>query len=91
MNPERPSFIACRRDHAGFARSADRDRLAAQFRVIALFDGCVERIRVDMDDLAQDPTRPGNLPGALRSPSKPSPARGPGEDAVRVNRVSRDS
>src|SRR5215472_13901082 len=31
-----------------------------------------------------------NFPRALRSPSKPSPARWRGEDAVRVNRVSDD-
>jgi len=36
MHAEGAGFIACRRDDTAFARSADRDRLAAQFRVIAL-------------------------------------------------------
>jgi hypothetical protein len=31
----------------------NRDRLPAQLRVVALFDGCVESIHVDMDDLAR--------------------------------------
>ena len=35
------------------ARSADRDRFAAQVRVVALFDAGEESIHVDMDDLAQ--------------------------------------
>src|SRR5215472_8632720 len=53
MNAKLPCLVACRRDHAALARSANRDRLAAQIRVIALFDGCVESIHVDMDDLAR--------------------------------------
>jgi hypothetical protein len=53
MNTKFPCLVACRRDNPALARSADRDRLAAQLRVIALFDGCVESIHVDMDDLAR--------------------------------------
>jgi hypothetical protein len=52
MNPERAGFVACRRDDAAFARSADRDRLAAQLGIITLFDRRVERVHVDMDDFA---------------------------------------
>jgi len=37
MNAKLPCLIACRRDDPALARSADRDRLAAQIRVIALF------------------------------------------------------
>jgi hypothetical protein len=32
------------------AGSADGDRLAAELRIISLFDGCVECVHVDVDD-----------------------------------------
>ncbi|SEN81979.1 hypothetical protein SAMN05443254_1122 [Bradyrhizobium sp. OK095] len=38
--------------HTRPARSADGDRLAAGGRIVALLDRCVERIHVDVDDLA---------------------------------------
>jgi hypothetical protein len=50
MNPELPRLIACRRHDAAFARSANRDRLAAQLGIIALFHRRVERVHIDMDD-----------------------------------------
>jgi hypothetical protein len=53
MNAKLPCLVACRGHDAALARSADRDRLAAQLRVVALFDGCIESIHVDMDDLAR--------------------------------------
>jgi len=53
MNAKLPRLVACRRDDAALARSADRDRLAALFGIVALFDGCVESIHVDMDDFAR--------------------------------------
>jgi hypothetical protein len=31
--------------------STDRDRLAFQFRIVALLDRCIEGVHVDMDDL----------------------------------------
>jgi hypothetical protein len=37
---------------AALARSPDGNGLSAQFRIVALFDGSVERIHVDMDNLA---------------------------------------
>jgi hypothetical protein len=40
-------------DDAALPRSEDPDRLPAQFRIAALFNGCVERIHVDMDDFAR--------------------------------------
>jgi hypothetical protein len=58
MDSERPRFIAGRRDDAAFARSADRNRLATQLGIVALFDRRVERVHVDMDDFA-GATRPG--------------------------------
>jgi hypothetical protein len=54
MNPELPRFIACCRDDAAFARSSDRDRLAAQLGIIALFHRRVERVHVDMNDFSHD-------------------------------------
>src|ERR1700737_1370910 len=53
MHAELARFVARGRDHAAFARSADRDRPPTQLRIITLFDGCVERIHVDMDDFAR--------------------------------------
>jgi len=52
MHAELPRFVACGCDDTSFARSADRDRLPAQLRIVTLFDRCVERIHVDMDDFA---------------------------------------
>jgi hypothetical protein len=88
MHAELPRFVACGRDDAAFARSADRDRLAAQLRIIALFDRCIERIHIDMDDFARA-ARPGrgSFCGPFRPHSEPSPDPWPGEDAVRDNRV----
>ena len=53
MHTKLPRLVACRSNDAALARAADRDRLAAQIRVIALFDGCVESIHIDMDDFAR--------------------------------------
>jgi hypothetical protein len=53
MHAELPRFVACGCDDTSFARSADRDRLPAQLRIVTLFDRRVERIHVDMDDFAQ--------------------------------------
>jgi hypothetical protein len=39
-------------DDPALARPADRDRLSAQLGIVPLLDGCVERIHVDVDDLA---------------------------------------
>jgi hypothetical protein len=58
MHAKLPCLVACCRDDAALARSADRDRLAAQLRIVALFDGCVERIHIDMNDFAPA-SRPG--------------------------------
>src|SRR6267143_475816 len=64
MHAELPRFVACGRNDASFARSADRDRLPAQLRIVTLFDRCVERIHVDMNDFAR-PARLGR--GFLRA------------------------
>src|SRR5262249_17751733 len=83
---ERARFVARGRDDTSFARTAYRNRLAAQLRIVTLFDRCVERIHVDMDDLA----RHTPLSRAFsRAPFRPhlsplSRSRWPGEDAVRV-------
>ena len=91
MNPERPRFIACRRDAAAFARSSDRDRLAAQLGIIALLHRRVERVHVDMDDFAEAArSERGLFRPRFGFHASPSPHRWSGEDAVRVNRVSRN-
>ena len=47
-------LVAGGRDHAArLRRAADRHRLAAQLRPIALLDRRVERVHVDVDDAAQ--------------------------------------
>jgi hypothetical protein len=48
---ELAGFVARRRHDATLAGSADGDRLAAKLRIIPLFDGCVEGVHVDVDDL----------------------------------------
>jgi len=55
MHAELGRFVACGRHDATFPRSADCDRLPAQLRIVTLFDRCVERIHVDMDDLREPP------------------------------------
>lgn len=64
-HPEPPRFVARRRNHAPFGRAADRQRLAPQGRVVALFDAGVERIHVDMDDLAQAERFVGGIGGRV--------------------------
>jgi hypothetical protein len=49
---ELPRFIACGRHDASLAGASDGDRFAAQIWVVALFDGRVKRIHVDMNDLS---------------------------------------
>ena len=45
-------LIAGRGHHAACPRAADRNRLAAQLRIVALLHGRIERIHVHVDDLA---------------------------------------
>ena len=53
MNPELTRFVRCRRDNTSTTgTTADYDRLAAQVRVVALFDGCKECIHIDVRDNA---------------------------------------
>ena len=50
---ERPRLVAGGGDDAArCGRAADGDRLAAQLRVVALLDGRVERVHVDVEDAA---------------------------------------
>ena len=85
MHAELARFVARRRDDAACQGSADRDRLPAQLRIVALFDRCVERIHVDMDDFAR-PARLGRATyRALITPQfGASPDHSPDEKAVRV-------
>src|SRR5579875_2939854 len=67
-------FIAGGGDHPALPRSADRDRLAAQLRIVALFDRGVEGIHVDMDDLARSDRRGrGERPALCGTSSRPIP------------------
>src|ERR1700674_2600979 len=50
--PEFARLVACRCDDATLAGATDCNGLATQFGVVALLDRGVERIHVDMDDLA---------------------------------------
>ncbi len=50
---ELAGLVAGRRHHSsGFRRAADRHRLAAQLRPVALLDGRVERVHVHVNDAA---------------------------------------
>src|SRR5262249_25427227 len=49
---ELSGLVACRCNDAALRRTADRNRLAAKLRIISLFDRRVERVHVDVDDLA---------------------------------------
>src|SRR6185503_4418159 len=52
-------LVARRRNDAALRRiAADRDRLAAQRWIIALLDGRVERVHVDMKNSSHTPVEP---------------------------------
>ena len=48
---ELAGFVACSRHDSSLAGSADGNRLAPKLRIVPLFDGCVEGVHVDVDDL----------------------------------------
>ena len=52
MHAELARFVARGSHDAALGRTAYRYRLAAELRIVALLDGRVERIHVDVDDLA---------------------------------------
>src|SRR5580692_2324128 len=49
---ELAGFVTRCRHNAAFAGSADGNRLAAEIRIVPLLDRRVERVHVDVDDLA---------------------------------------
>ena len=51
LHPEGARLIARRRHHAARGAMPDRDRLAAERRIVALLHRGEERVHVDMDDL----------------------------------------
>jgi hypothetical protein len=77
MHTELARFVARSGDDTALARAADGNRLAAQLRVVALFDRCVERIHIDMDDFARA-ARPGcgSFRGSFRPHVRPLPIIG---------------
>jgi hypothetical protein len=52
MNTELSRLIACGCDDASVAPSADDQWLSTQRRIVALLDGCVKRIHVDMQNFS---------------------------------------
>ncbi len=52
-NAEFARLVTCGSDNPAFAAASDSDRAATQVRVIALFNGRVESVHVDVDDTAQ--------------------------------------
>ena len=54
-NAETSRLVARRGNDAAFGRIADRHRLAFEGRIVALFDRRIERVHVDVDDLAHPP------------------------------------
>ena len=51
-NPKRSRLVARRSNDAAFGRVTNRHRLTLEGRIIALLDRRIERVHVDMDDLA---------------------------------------
>jgi hypothetical protein len=54
-DPETSRLVARRGNDAAFGRIADRHRLALESRIVALLHRRIERIHVDVDDLANPP------------------------------------
>ena len=76
-------LVAGRRHHAApLGPAADRDRLAPQLGPIALFDGRVERVHVDVDDAAHGKKNTEDRRQRTERPSRgavaPANAGGPG-------------
>jgi hypothetical protein len=53
MDAEFSRFVACRRDDATLAGIPNRQWQTSQGGIVALFDGCIKRIHIDMDDTAE--------------------------------------
>ena len=54
MYPEVPGLTRGRADDGPLALPGNDDRLTSQLRIIALLDGSVERVHIDMDDFSHD-------------------------------------
>ena len=50
-----PGLVTSGRNHPPLARPADRHGFASQCRIVTLFDRCVERVHVHVDDLPPAP------------------------------------
>ena len=53
-NAEASGFVGCGADDGALAAPGDDDGFAAELRVVSLFDGGVEGVHVDVNDLAGD-------------------------------------
>lgn len=58
MNAIFTCFVACGSNYAAIAAAADDQRLVAQGRVVALFDGCIKRVHINMQNMSA--LRPGH-------------------------------
>ena len=54
-NPKAPRFVTCRSNHASLRWVADRHRSILKIRVVALLNGRIESVHVDVNDLADLP------------------------------------
>ena len=54
MYPEVPGLTRGRADDGPLALPGNDDRLTSQLRIIALLDGSVERVHIDMDYFSHD-------------------------------------
>ena len=64
---ERARLVARRGHHAALGAVANRHRPAAQLRVVALLDRRIERVHVDVDDLATAACRPYQAANTART------------------------
>lgn len=53
MNSESPSFVAGRCHDASLLRTAHRHGFTPQLGIIALFNGCIEGIHIDVNNSSQ--------------------------------------
>src|SRR5262249_59747842 len=70
---EPAGLVARGRHDAALARATDRDGLAAELRIVPLLDGRVERIHVDVNDLALTRWADHTPPLQRGPPPRPAP------------------
>src|SRR5271166_3685332 len=66
MHTEAPGLVRSSADDGAISLPSNDHGLAAQLRIIALFDRSVKRVHVDVDDFSQDLT-PKDDPGSQQA------------------------